>query len=412
MGSPRQETGGRPGITLMEDAQIEPERSAVRPAPPPADAPTCVPLQVARVVVLALVAVEAVLLALALSRGDDTVALRHGPGLVLSVVALLALARTAGPRPRGREGARCRAIVTKAPDVITIVSEDGTITWASPSCAELFGQPPESLAGRDLADLVEPEDSHDVRVFVGSVARDAGPGRRAEWGVQHRDGGVRHVEALAVDLSHDPAVAGIALTMRDITARKDLEAQLERRAFRDSLTGLTNRARFLDRLEHAMERRKRTGLPLCVIYVDVDDLKAVNDGLGHAAGDALLLAVAEVLRSTTRSSDTTGRLGGDEFAVILEDLDDPAQAEAVAERLAGALRLPVHMGGGERIITASVGFALADENTPADDLLRAADAAMYAAKAARDGRPVRASTITPVAGARAARQGDSRSPGR
>jgi diguanylate cyclase (GGDEF)-like protein len=184
------------------------------------------------------------------------------------------------------------------------------------------------------------------------------------------------------------------VTMRenqDLTrAIQQREVQLHHLAFHDPLTGLANRALFLDRLEHALDRAERTRQPVSVAFVDLDGFKAVNDTLGHAAGDALLIGVAGRLRGALRSADTLARLGGDEFAVLVEQGDD---ATTAARRLLGTLRDPFHVHGRSVAVSASIGVATVeagqdtdtDAATRAATLVHRADVAMYAVKASGKG---------------------------
>ena len=157
----------------------------------------------------------------------------------------------------------------------------------------------------------------------------------------------------------------------------------EEQALKDGLTRLPNRRLFHDRLGHALARSQRSRAVLAVLYIDLDGFKGVNDELGHAGGDHLLTMVAERLRAVVRPSDTAARLGGDEFAVLLEDVIGEAEASYVAERILSALAAPFTIHGTEVAVGASIGIALYTEGE-VDELLKNADAAMYAAKA--DGR--------------------------
>ena len=154
----------------------------------------------------------------------------------------------------------------------------------------------------------------------------------------------------------------------------------EDQAFRDALTHLPNRALFQDRLSHALARSGRSADVLAVLFVDLDGFKDVNDSLGHAAGDQLLCAVAERLRSCARPGDTVARLGGDEFAILLEDLTDKSEAIAPARRVLDAVATPITLGGGEETISASIGIAVNRPGDTVDTLLRNADVAMYTVK--------------------------------
>jgi len=167
------------------------------------------------------------------------------------------------------------------------------------------------------------------------------------------------------------------------------ERQLAHMAFHDPLTGLANRALFYDRVGHAVVRQDRTGSPVGLLYIDLDGFKAVNDGLGHAAGDELLVAVAARLARCLRSSDTVARLGGDEFAVLADPVNDVEDIVIVADRVVAAIAEVFPLSSGVARIGASVGIATRrPRDGDLDDFLQRADSAMYAAKAAGKGRSV------------------------
>jgi len=184
----------------------------------------------------------------------------------------------------------------------------------------------------------------------------------------------------------DRAVDAIVLNIRDVGTRKDLEEQLTLQALRDSLTGLANRALFRDRTTHAIERGRRSAGTVALLLIDLDHFKLTNDAVGHALGDELLVTVAERIKAYVRPSDTLARLGGDEFALLIEDRIDEFAAVALGERLIEAVRPPIRLGSRDISMTASVGIAVIKAGvygaTDADELLRDADLAMYAAKSA------------------------------
>ena len=159
----------------------------------------------------------------------------------------------------------------------------------------------------------------------------------------------------------DKDVAGLVVTMRDVTVKRELARELEQRVFRDDLTKLANRSLFMDRLDQARLRSRRTGSAIAVMFVDLDDFKAVNDGLGHAAGDTLLCAVSGRLSECLRPSDTIARLGGDEFAVLLDGVADVAEVMNVAQRLLEVLQLPVEIDELSVTVPASIGIAIAEQ---------------------------------------------------
>ncbi|MHB8718935.1 MAG: putative bifunctional diguanylate cyclase/phosphodiesterase [Candidatus Dormibacteria bacterium] len=169
----------------------------------------------------------------------------------------------------------------------------------------------------------------------------------------------------------------------------ELQEQVTHQAFHDSLTDLANRALFTDRIDHALQRRSRTGKTIAVLFIDLDDFKAVNDTLGHAAGDELLIGVAGRLRSALRRPDTAARLGGDEFSVLIEDISLSSEAEMVADRIFSVLQEPFAIAGQEVLVHASIGVAMSEgHDDNAMRLMQQADVAMYAAKAAGKRRRV------------------------
>ncbi|MCS7173001.1 MAG: EAL domain-containing protein, partial [Armatimonadetes bacterium] len=167
----------------------------------------------------------------------------------------------------------------------------------------------------------------------------------------------------------------------DITERKRMEQRLAHLALHDALTDLPNRTLLLDRLQQALERAQRAGNRVAVLFVDLDRFKLVNDSLGHAEGDALLIEAGRRFRECLRAADTLARVGGDEFVVVAE-VQDPADAARIAERILAAVHPPFALGGEEVYVTASVGISLGDGTRKPEDLLREADTAMYWAKAA------------------------------
>ena len=166
-----------------------------------------------------------------------------------------------------------------------------------------------------------------------------------------------------------------------MTEQRRLEGELIHQAFHDSLTGLANRALFVDHVEQSVARLARGGGRLAVLFVDIDNFKQVNDSLGHSIGDALLIAVSGRLQRCVRPGDTVARLGGDEFAVVVDGFDDPAVADEVAQRIMVTLREPLVVDGHNLAAAASVGIAHDTSGTSPEELLRNADLAMYTAKA-------------------------------
>jgi diguanylate cyclase (GGDEF)-like protein len=171
-----------------------------------------------------------------------------------------------------------------------------------------------------------------------------------------------------------------AALREDIRRRKAVEAELQRLALHDPLTGLANRVLFYERVGHALSTHARAGETFAVLFIDLDGFKQVNDQLGHSAGDAVLRTVADRLRYCLRDSDTVARFGGDEFAIVVERLAAPADVEITAERIVAEVGRPIEVGPHQTRVTASVGIALNHPGDSADDILREADLAMYTAK--------------------------------
>ena len=178
-------------------------------------------------------------------------------------------------------------------------------------------------------------------------------------------------------------------TAQDVTGQRLAEQQLEHQALHDALTGLPNRALFLDRLEHALTAAQRPGAIVAVFFCDVDDFKDVNDGFGHDTGDRLLVALPPRLREALRPADTLARFGGDEFVILCEHLGSEMSAIGIAKRLIDVLSRPLEIDGRSHAVSVSIGMALVEGGKAAPgDLLRDADAAMYKAKAAGKNRHV------------------------
>jgi diguanylate cyclase (GGDEF)-like protein/PAS domain S-box-containing protein len=282
---------------------------------------------------------------------------------------------------------RFSALVQHSSDLVTVVDADGAVSYQSESSQRVLGLPAHALVGRSVLELME---DGDARAFVEAM-RSAPADRsrvhtvRSAW--LHASGRVCQVEVTITNLLGDPHVGGLVLNTRDVTDRVLLEQQLTHQAFTDSLTALPNRALFKDRLQHALARRGDGGSAPTVFFLDLDGFKAVNDTLGHGAGDTLLVEVARRLRAVVRPSDTVARFGGDEFAVLLEEVTGDDDVLALAERIVQRLEEPVVLHGEAVHVGASIGIATRDADAvDAEGLLRNADLAMYQAKAARTGR--------------------------
>jgi diguanylate cyclase (GGDEF)-like protein/PAS domain S-box-containing protein len=273
-----------------------------------------------------------------------------------------------------------RTLVHHAADVILIVDEHDTIRYASPSAATVLGvaQPVR------LADLIAGEDRAAVARTVHLSRADPAAPVTADWIMITVDGSRLQAEAICRDLRDDPTVAGLVVTLRDVTEQRRLQRELTHLAFHDQLTGLPNRALLRRRLTRALQCDD--GSVVGLLTLDLDDLKTVNDTLGHAAGDELLVETGRRLARVLRPQDTAARVGGDEFAVLVEGAHSPRQVEEIAQEVVAGFGEPLQLAG--RLIRPAVSVGVATTTEAADDeeLLRRADLALYAAKAAGKGQ--------------------------
>jgi diguanylate cyclase (GGDEF)-like protein/PAS domain S-box-containing protein len=282
-----------------------------------------------------------------------------------------------------RGEARFRSLVQNASDVIVVAQRNRPWTSVTPSIEVVLGYGQEVVETLDIAQLLHPDDASQAHVLVESMVAGSRLGPiRTEWRLRHFDGRWIPMEVIANDLSGDPEVGGVVLTLRDVSDRRLLEEELRHRAFHDGLTDLPNRVLFNDRVDQALSRIQRRGTLVSVLLIDLDDFKLVNDTLGHAAGDDLLVRTGARLMRCLRQDDTAARLGGDEFAVCAEF--DPAadfDLTALATRILAAFTEPFSLGGTEFTAHLSIGISTAGDHTrAATDMLREADLALYAAK--------------------------------
>jgi diguanylate cyclase (GGDEF)-like protein/PAS domain S-box-containing protein len=265
---------------------------------------------------------------------------------------------------------------------IAFVALDGQLLRANPALSDITGYTPDELRHLMMRDLIHPDhrDEH------------------AEGTLQllGSDEASFHVMTRFLRRDREPFWIELSLTLvrgpnaepeyfiaqiQDITERIRSEQRLRHQAFHDSLTGLPNRALFIDRLEHALARTRREEVTVAILFLDLDNFKVVNDSLGHRAGDQLLLEMAERLRLCVRPGDTVARISGDEFTVLLENITGVADAIRVAQRISEQSMTLYTVGDRQIAISVSIGIALGSAgSTSADELIRNADTAMYEAK--------------------------------
>ncbi|HWK27258.1 MAG TPA: EAL domain-containing protein [Solirubrobacter sp.] len=314
--------------------------------------------------------------------------------ITLSITALL-LGIVASERQHARERARDQAAMLTAVfestnDAVYVKDrEDLRYIALNERAAALIPAPVSELIGRTDFDVFDAAtaaalrgaDEHVMATGEPTILEEEVPG-------EHGQGTRVMLSSKAVCRAADGSVLGLIGVSRDITERKAMERALMHLALHDRLTGLANRALLCDRGALALAAARRERRTVAILFCDVDRFKLVNDGFGHAAGDALLQEVANRLSALTRDVDTVARLSGDEFAVLCQDVKDAAFALELAERLRNALREPVLLGTTSVVVTLSIGVVVADaggnETRDFDALLRDADTAMYRAKPAGD----------------------------
>jgi diguanylate cyclase (GGDEF)-like protein/PAS domain S-box-containing protein len=286
-----------------------------------------------------------------------------------------------------RSEARYSALVRAAAEYVVVLADDGTVLFASAALERVLGIAPGSFVGENGATLVHPDDLALVNEKFAQVRVGAMLHETVLYRAIHVDGTWRWIEGTVSDLRDDPSVGGIVVNGRDVTERVEAEERLAHLARHDPLTGLPNRAALLDDLARALARAARRNRSVAALFLDLDGFKVVNDSLGHAVGDQVLVAAADRVAGLLRTGDLLARLGGDEFTVVLEDLDDQAEAIALADRLVTALRQPLEIEGRRHVVTASIGIGLSEPgDRDAADLIRQADLAMYRAKELGKGR--------------------------
>jgi diguanylate cyclase (GGDEF)-like protein/PAS domain S-box-containing protein len=287
---------------------------------------------------------------------------------------------------------KLRGVLERTRFLALLLDEDGVIEFCNDAVLRATGYAHEEMAGKNWFELCVPPDQREAR--RNQYADDLAAGAEAkneERDVLTRSGERRVVEWNVVALREpDGRVAGAAAFGVDVTDRRRAADKLHHDAFHDALTGLPNRALFLDRLEHrlAVEKRRHQ-TSFSVLVLDIDRFKMINDSLGHVRGDQLLVEVARRLQACLRPADTVARLSGDEFTILLEDVPTAADARKVAERVQAELRLPFWLGANEVFSGVSIGIAHGNASyTSPEDMLRDADTALYRAKAQGRGRCV------------------------
>ncbi|MCP5180286.1 MAG: EAL domain-containing protein [Pseudomonadales bacterium] len=303
--------------------------------------------------------------------------------MMLVVMRMWALVSRTQQLESARGTERLSTLIHHSSDAILLLDTRGCITFTSPAWALLWGFSAQESAGHSIYSFLDDDSIEAMRNQLGmAYANDhLAAAVPVDGLLRAANGALRDFEGTARNLVTDDNVRAMVLTLRDTTERRQLESQLARRAFHDDLTGLANRALLADRIEQALLRRVRQPqLSVAVLFLDLDDFKAVNDGAGHATGDKLLIEVARRLRAAVRPMDTVARLGGDEFAILMEGPWNEAEVRDSAQRVLSKLEEIVTIGELQLNIPASIGMVIAAPDDNVESLLRHADLAMYDAK--------------------------------
>ena len=278
-----------------------------------------------------------------------------------------------------------RAIFSSVREGIFVTDpETGKFIEVNPAGCQMFGYSREEIIGSDIGKFSSGKSAYTLDDALKRID-DQADTDEVDWHCETRDGR-RFWAAVFTRRATFRGQSLLLATLRDITERKEAEATISRMARYDLLTGLANRAVFVEALQQQMASARRGGNGFAVLYLDLDHFKDVNDTLGHPIGDLLLQAVAERLRATIRETDTVARFGGDEFAVIVADIQEPAEAALLADKILEVISNSFSIQGNEIHSGTSVGIAVYGPDSPdAETLLSHADEALYRAKSEERG---------------------------
>ena len=280
---------------------------------------------------------------------------------------------------------RFRALVQHGSDIIGLIDPDGTLLYVSPSLELVSGRSPDEAVGHPFTEFAHADDLQELQSLFDLVASSPGSTVDLSFRIIHKDGGARHIQAIATNLKDVSDVGGVVFNARDVTESVEHREQLAHHALHDSLTGLANQTLLIDRIGQSLRRPDRGGG--AIFLLDIDHFQAVNDAFGYPTGDEVLVALAERLTYRANATDTVARMGGDRFAIWSESTTD-ATAQAFAQRIVQAVGEPISVGTRELSITASVGVVhdAGGVVRSAEEILRDVNFATLRAKESGRGR--------------------------
>lgn len=278
---------------------------------------------------------------------------------------------------------RFEALIRNISDVIAVLNRDGTIRYVSEAAAKvLWRQTTGQLVGKHLIVRSHQDDCATLETALEEVLKK--PGKNIRVVIRMREGeeeSWRYFDVILTNLLHDRSVKGIVSTFHDVTDRKLFEKKLTQLALHDPLTGLSNRANFIEYTDYALKIAAEKGESLALIFFDLDNFKYVNDTFGHAAGDETLRTIAGRVQSCLRTVDLAARIGGDEFTILIENIQNNSSLQPLVDRILVALMEPIFFSGTEVHVGGSMGVARSvPDKDSAESLLHKADTAMYHAK--------------------------------
>jgi diguanylate cyclase (GGDEF)-like protein/PAS domain S-box-containing protein len=257
---------------------------------------------------------------------------------------------------------------------LVLVDAEGRIEFANPAAEEIIQHTTGSLVGRPVSEIMNAESE-----------TTGGAGTLAEASRDLHIVGIDGAERNVMISSTQRPGGGSIIALTDLTLRKQFESELQRLAHHDALTGLPNRALFMDRITQALSRLDRFDARIAVLFMDLDRFKWINDTLGHAVGDQVLVECARRIKHCIRDHDTAARFGGDEFVVLLTELEDADEALSIAARISRHIQEPLTLQGRSHIVETSIGIAMTQSrDKDPESLINQADIAMYQAKSRRD----------------------------